>query len=276
VVAVSARSASDLLAAAEVPTVDLRAVPDIRAGTLPWSGPDVATGWHRHPYHQIEYALEGVAEVETPTGHYLLPPQQAIWIPAGLPHATTLHDVSSIAVFFEPAMLTGPVDHARVLPAAPLVREMIVYGQRWLISRADTSAAADAFFDALAHVIGDWLDQEVPLCLPTTTDPVLAAVIEHTNDHLATVREAQVCRAAGLSQRSLRRRFATELGMSWSAYVLQSRLLRAMSMLASEDQNIAYVANAVGFTSPSAFTRAFQALTGEAPSAYRRRIRTNG
>jgi AraC-like DNA-binding protein len=274
VVAVSARSASDLPAAAEVLTVDLRVLPGVRAGTLPWAGPDVATGWHRHPYHQIEYALRGVAEVETPTGHYLLPPQQAIWIPAGLPHATTLHNVSSIAVFFEPAMLVGPADYARVLPAAALVREMIVYGQRWLISRTDTSAAADAFFDALAHVVGDWLDQEVPLCLPTTADPTLAAVIEYTNDHLATVREAEVCRAVGLSERSLRRRFAG-LGLTWSAYVLQSRLLRAMSILASDEQNIAYVANAVGFASPSAFTRAFRALTGESPAAYRRRLRTS-
>jgi AraC-like DNA-binding protein len=84
-----------------------------------------------------------------------------------------------------------------------------------------------------------------------------------------------VCRAVGLSQRSLRRRFAAGLGLTWSAYVLQSRLLRAMSILASDEQNIAYVANAVGFASPSAFTRAFRALTGESPSAYRRRIRTS-
>jgi quercetin dioxygenase-like cupin family protein len=64
---------------------------------------------HTHPYHQIEYALQGVAEVETPNGHYLLPRQQAIWIPAELPHSTTLYDVRAVSVFFEPAMLAGPM-----------------------------------------------------------------------------------------------------------------------------------------------------------------------
>ena len=52
--------------------------------------------------HQIEYAFEGVAEVETATTHHLLPPQQAVWIPAGLTHCTTLRRVRSVAVFFDP------------------------------------------------------------------------------------------------------------------------------------------------------------------------------
>ena len=53
-----------------------------RARSLTTSG-DVVTGWHSHDMHQIEYAFEGVAEVETATTHHLLPPQQAMWIPAG-------------------------------------------------------------------------------------------------------------------------------------------------------------------------------------------------
>ena len=44
----------------------------------------LVTGWHVHDVHQIEYAIGGVVEVETAAGHYLLPPQQAAWIPAGL------------------------------------------------------------------------------------------------------------------------------------------------------------------------------------------------
>lgn len=271
---VSARSAIDLLDPADVPVVDLRRAASIQAGTFPWTGPAAATGWHRHPCHQLEYALRGVAEVETPYGHYLLPPHQAIWIPADLPHATTLHDVQSVSVFFDPVMLPSRGQHARILPAAPVIREMIMYGQRWPISRPDgTDSAADQFFAALAHVVDDWLDRDVPLCLPTTTDPLLAEVIAYTNRHLATVTVASVCRVVGLSQRTLRRRFPAALGMTWRTYVQQSQVLRAMSLLATGDRTITDVATAVGFASPSAFTRAFQAITGESPSAYGRRVR---
>jgi AraC-like DNA-binding protein/quercetin dioxygenase-like cupin family protein len=255
--------------------VDLRGAPQVRAGTFTWDGPDVSSGWHRHPYHQIEYALDGTAEVETHHGRYLLPPQQAIWIPAGLPHATTLRRLRSVAVFFEPAMIPGPVERARVLAAAPVVREMIAYAVRWPISRTGSDATADAYFEVLARLVDEWLDREAPLWLPTTADPVLAAVMAHTDEHLATVTAASVCRAVGLSERTLRRRFPEVVGMTWRAYLLQCRLLRAMALLAEPggEPSVLDVATAVGFDSPSAFTRAFRRRTGESPTAYRARAR---
>lgn len=269
---VSAHPANDRPGAANVGEVDLRTEPSVRAGTMAWDGPGVVTGWHRHPYHQVEYALQGVAEVETPVGRYLLPPQQAIWIPAGLPHSTRLFDVRSVSVFFDPSMLPGPADRARVLAAAPVIREMIAYGVRWPIGRPASDTTADSFFEVLARLVLDWLDHETPLWLPATTDPVIGAVMAHTDDHLPTVTAASVCRAVGLSERTLRRRFPAVAGMSWRAYTLQSRLLRAMALLSDREITVLDVATAVGFDSPSAFTRAFQKATGEPPSAYRRRL----
>ena len=64
---------------------------------------------------------------ETAGSHHLLPPQQAAWIPAGLAHQTTLRQVRSVAVFFEPSMVTDRDDRVRVLAAGAPVREMIVY-----------------------------------------------------------------------------------------------------------------------------------------------------
>lgn len=269
--AVSARPASNLPLAAGARYVDPRTALTVRAGTVCWDRPDVVTGWHRHPYHQVEYALTGVAEVETTGGRYLVPPQQAIWIPAGLPHATTLRGLRSVAVFFEPSMMTAPADRARVLAAAPVIREMIAYAARWPIARPVSDATADAYFDVLASLVLEWLDQETPLWLPVASDPVIAEVMDYTNKHLDTVTAAGVCRAAGLSERTLRRRFPAEAGMTWRAYTRQSRLLRAMALLAEHDRSVIDVATAVGFDSASAFTRAFARQTGESPSAYRKR-----
>ncbi|MGE3449455.1 MAG: helix-turn-helix transcriptional regulator [Microbacteriaceae bacterium] len=244
----------------------------MRAGTYAYDGPDMVTPWHAHDLDQIEYAFAGVAEVETAGAHYLLPPQQAIWIPAGLPHRTTLRGVRSISVFFDPAMVKPGPDDARVLAAAPVVREMVAYGVRWPISRPSNERAADVFFEALAILVVDWLDHASPLRLPTSDDTLVAAAIAVTNEHLADVDLDSVCAAIGTSQRTLRRRFLASTGMTWRQYVLESRLLRATAMLAEQQTSVLAVAVAVGFDSASSFARAFTRQFAETPSAYRRRV----
>jgi AraC-like DNA-binding protein/quercetin dioxygenase-like cupin family protein len=278
-VTVSARPAKDLPVAAKVEpesssigVVDMRAGSPVRAGTFPYDGGDLVTDWHSHDLHQIEYAFEGIAEVETEGSHYLLPPQQAVWIPAGLTHRTTLKRVRSVAVFFDPAMVRGADDRVRVLAATPLIREMIVYAARWPIARPVSDEVADAFFDALALLVTDWLAHEAPLCLPTSSDPVLRAAMNYTNAHLADVTVASAAAAAAISERSLRRQFGAATGMTWRQYVLQSRLLRAMALLTEPTRTVIDVATEIGFDSVSAFTRAFVRLTSETPTAYRRRV----
>jgi transcriptional regulator GlxA family with amidase domain len=149
---------------------------------------------------------------------------------------------------------------------------MLTYAARWPIDRTGRAIVADSFFETLALLARDWLDRAEPLCLPTSTDPLVRAVMDHTQDHLADIRVADLCRAVGVSQRTLRRRFADTVGMTWREYLLQSRLLRAMALLGESDRGVVDVANQVGFDSVSAFSRAFRGLNGETPAAYRRRV----
>jgi AraC-like DNA-binding protein len=60
--------------------------------------------------------------------------------------------------------------------------------------------------------------------------------------------------------------------MTWREYVLESRLLRGMALLAEPGPTVLEVATCAGFDSLSAFTRAFRRSTGETPTAYRRRV----
>jgi AraC-like DNA-binding protein/quercetin dioxygenase-like cupin family protein len=241
-----------------------------RAVTFLYEANERVSAWHHHDLHQIEYAIEGVAEVETAAGHHVLPPQQAIWIPAGLRHRTTLVHMRSLAVFFDPAMVTDHDDRARVIAVTPLLREMLVHAARWPIWRSGPDPVSEAFFDALALLVVEWLDDELPLCLPTSDDPVVADVMTYTQEHLATVTSAEVCAAVGLSERSLRRRF-TQVGMTWREYLGASRMLRAMAMLGDPRRSVAAIAGDVGFESTSSFTRAFRAFAGESPTEYRAR-----
>jgi AraC-like DNA-binding protein len=269
---VAARSANFAAPPAKAVLEDMRDGTPVRAGTYPYDGPDLVTGWHRHDLHQIEYAFRGVVEVETADAHHLLPPQQTVWIPAGLAHRTTLRRVRTVSVFFDPAMVPLDDGRARILAAAPVIKEMILYAVRWPIDLPASDVVADTFFDALALLCREWLDHETPLCLPVGKDPDVDAVLQFTNAHLNGVTEADVCASVGWSERTLRRKFSAATGMTWRHYLLQSRLLRGMALLSEPGPTVLEVATAVGFESVSAFSRAFRRLSGETPTAYRRRV----
>ncbi|BBZ67346.1 AraC family transcriptional regulator [Mycolicibacterium insubricum] len=261
-----------------VPRIELRRGGRARAGSYLYEGDKLLTGWHSHDMHQIEYAIGGVVEVQTPAGHYLLPPQQAAWLPIGLEHSATMNpDVKTVAVMFDPELVPNPGDRARILAVSPLIREMMIYALRWPIDRADGPApdeeVADGFFRTLAHLVSDALDHEAPLSLPTTGHPIVAAAVEFTKEHLQSVTADEVSRAVAVSERTLRRLFADTLGISWRTYLLHARMLRAMALLAAPGQSVQEVSRAVGFESLSSFTRSFAQFCGETPSAYRGRVK---
>jgi AraC-like DNA-binding protein len=250
--------------------VDVRRGSHARAGAYPHDGTDLVSRWHSHDLHQLIYASHGAAEIETASRRHLLPPQQAAIIPAGARHRTTLRAVESVSVYFAPDVLA--VHSTRVLAAAPLVREMIAYAARWPIDRPGSDPVADSFFDTLALLVGELADDERSLHLPSPADPVVRDAVDFTTAHLRTVREAGLCRAVGVSERTLRRRFLADLGMTWREYVRQRRLLSAMTLLAEPGPSVLEVAVQAGFESPSAFNRAFRRMTGESPTAFRRRV----
>ena len=259
------------------PVIELRRGGHALAGSYLYEGDGLITGWHSHEVHQIEYALQGVVEVETDAGHYLLPPQQAAWIPAGLEHQAVMNpDVKTVAVMFDAQMIPDTGDRARIIAVSPLIREMMIYALRWPIDRRtrapEDEAVSDRFFGTMAHLVAEALDHEAPLSLPTSDHPIVAAALAYTKENLASVTAEDVSRAVAVSERTLRRLFSDTLGLSWRTSLLHARMLRAMALLAAPGQSVQATSSTVGFDSLSSFTRSFSQFCGETPSAYRKRV----
>jgi AraC-like DNA-binding protein len=83
---------------------------------------------------------------------------------------------------------------------------------------------------------------------------------------LPQMREA--VRALGMSERSLRRRLSEE-GWSYSTILQETQLLLAQQLLGDPTRSIQQIGADVGFTSTTAFHRAFKRWTGESPAAFR-------
>lgn len=242
-----------------------------RAGAHDSSGMKFDAVWHAHDRHQLLYAFEGSVELEDAQSRFLLPPLLVAWIPAGVTHRTRIQGRRSGSVFLPPASVEAAGDRIRILRASPLMREMMIEAMRWPIDQP-ADPVGRSFFKTVALLCREWIGAEAPLHLPTTDDPRLREAMRYTDAHLAGARLADVCRAAGLSERSLRRRFAALAGMSWTEYRHRSRLMKAMTLLEDRHRRIGEVAALVGFESVSAFSNAFKLFAGESPRSYRKRV----
>ena len=101
-------------------------------------------------------------------------------------------------MLFEPELISGHGDRARILAVSPLMREMLVYSLRWPFADS-TPIHARSGSSELADLVVDALAAETPLLLPTSDDPLVSAAMRFTRDHLATVTIEEVGRAVAVS-----------------------------------------------------------------------------
>ncbi|MFV8816997.1 helix-turn-helix domain-containing protein [Haliea sp. E17] len=245
---------------------------DLVGGSHLSSGLEMDTGWHVHDMHQFQYAFEGYIEVEDENARYLVPHQYGVWIPAGTEHRTWLKGGGSGSVFLRDGMVEASTDRLSIIHVPPLMREMILESMRWPILEGYEDPTGRSFFTTFALLCKDWLAQHAELVLPVSDDPRIKRIMEFTVDHLASVTLEEVCGVVGMSTRTLRRRFAEKMGMSWEEFRLRCRLFKAIELLEDDTVPIVEIAMAVGYRSQSAFAKSFRALLHDSPSAYRKRL----
>ncbi|HET7031882.1 MAG TPA: AraC family transcriptional regulator [Casimicrobiaceae bacterium] len=102
----------------------------------------------------------------------------------------------------------------------------------------------------------------------------LRRVLEHIERSFTeNVQNSALAKIAGLSSKHFGRAFKQSTGASPHRYLMRQRVARATELLEHSSRALADIALDVGFADQSHFSRAFAALTGETPSACRRRHR---
>jgi AraC-like DNA-binding protein len=240
------------------------------SGSLYRDGMHVDLQWHFHDMHKLLYAFEGAIEVESIRGRNLIPRQLAAWIPAGVPHCTSIHGIRWVSVFFTTEMVADPEQRVRTIMVSALMREMMREAMRWPLGGLDC-AVRTAFYDAMGKLCGEWIAREANLFLPTSKDARVKRALDYTVQRM-DLNLAAVCQHVGISVRSLRRHLKAETGTTWDDYRHRSRLLQAISLLSETDEPVSEIAARCGFDSPSAFARVFRREMGEPPRDYRDRV----
>lgn len=236
--------------------------------------PRFRTEWHSHRRHQLLYSRRGALWLEAEGRQWLVTPQRAAWLAAGVRHRGS----SSAPVSLRTAYLARPLGKGLtgccVFDLPPVGRAMLEHGVRWGPGGAPGDLLARQYFALLAALAHEWAAAPARLALPAAETEVIERAMAMTVERLGeALRVGEIARAVGMSARTFQRQFAAETGCSWRTFALQARMLRAMERLAAPGARVTAVASSLGFSSFGAFTRAFTKLAGEPPSEYLRRAR---
>lgn len=112
------------------------------------------------------------------------------------------------------------------------------------------------------------LDRQPLGCRDTVAEQVRADLLRSARVGLPSMED--VADRLGMSARTLQRRLRTE-GLSYEDLRQQVRASLAEAYLGDRGLNIGEIAYLLGFSGPSAFSRAFRRWTGQSPHAFRSR-----
>jgi AraC-like DNA-binding protein len=180
-------------------------------------------------------------------------PSQATLARFMVEHAIHLPGQSQLIPLFEHVTQLSRSQGDR--PAAPFHREATL-----LLLGEIVAALADT-----GHLSDDERSER------RLNDRVLQAIEQRLHEPF---RIGTLARACGMSERTLRRRWAIVGERSLTGEINHRRIERASHLLLLPDVSVAEVGYQVGLGSPARFSRLFRSIKGLTPMAYRRRVLT--
>ncbi|TWC66564.1 helix-turn-helix domain-containing protein [Herbaspirillum sp. SJZ099] len=221
---------------------------------------------HSHPRGQLLYAVDGVMQVRTPHGVWVVPPQRALWVPPHVEHEIRMLSHVSMRTLY---IAAGPADalgeRCRLLEVSVLLRELIL-----ALLAEPTDYAAGSRGGHVAELILSELTRApaIPIEIPWPDDRRLVAICEAIlDDPGRQFSLADWAGVGGASVRTVIRLFPKETGLQFRHWVQQVHLSEALVRL-SHGEAVGVVAQALGYKSQSAFGNMFRKALRASPNRY--------
>lgn len=224
---------------------------------------------HSHRRGQLLYAVEGVMQVRTPQGVWIVPPQRALWVPPMVEHEIRMLSKVSMRTLYiaeQQGRIIG--EQCRLLEVSVLLRELIL---ALLAEPRDYDSDGRG-----AHVAALILSElarapAIPVAIPWPGDRRLQVICEAIlADPGRQFSLADWADLGGASVRTVIRLFPRETGLQFRHWVQQVHLGEALVRLSRGDA-VGVVAQALGYRSQSAFSNMFRKALRTTPNHYLRR-----
>lgn len=223
---------------------------------------------HAHRRGQFAFASRGTISLTTPEGRWLVPPQRACWVPAGVAHAMAMRGpVTMLNVFVaadEVAAIRLPA-RCGVYAVSALLRHLMDNAVD-LPAMYDLDGRGGRLMQLLVAEIAAM--PRLSLHAPLPRDPRLVRTCQQLFDAPSIAASLdEVAAEAGMSRRTFTRQFRADTGVGFAEWRQQVCLLAAIERLGA-GQPVTRIALDLGYASPSAFSSAFRRVLGESPSRY--------
>ncbi|WP_447578207.1 AraC family transcriptional regulator [Achromobacter kerstersii] len=222
---------------------------------------------HAHRRAQLLYGATGVMQVTTHDGNWVVPPQRAVWIPAGVTHQVRMLDVSTRSAYLEPGSARAQRTACEVIEVSPLLRQLLLDA---VDMPADYELAGRD--GALAALLVHEVDRAsvLPLHIPVPRDKRLAALCRA---FIAAPDARQPPQGWAdrlhMSPRTFSRHFHAHTGMSFSEWRQRACVVLALARLAAGEA-VTAIALDFGYQSPAAFSTMFRRALGRSPTEFLR------
>jgi AraC-like DNA-binding protein/quercetin dioxygenase-like cupin family protein len=225
---------------------------------------------HLHREAQLVYAAKGTMQVTTPGGRWLVPPDRAVWVPAGLEHAIDLlADIEMRTLYFDLAWLKREkryegLTREFVVRVSPLLNQAILA----LFDARNTEERTELLVRLVMLELHQAEDSATFVPLPHEPRCRRAAMIV-LDDPTGLHDIDTLAREVGTSARTLSRLFSTQTQLSFKSWCQRARIAAAIRRL-STDANVSVkqLATQLGYASVPAFSAAFRQVTGRTPTEF--------
>ena len=227
---------------------------------------------HQHRRAQLLYGISGLMEVETNDGAWVIPPYNAVWIPAEKPHQVRMQGVSTRSLYIEATRELRPSHACEVLMITPLLHQLLLasadvpplYNEQGhegalmqlILFEVQTAQTRNLF----APIPKDsWLADQCRTFLA-------APSIKIGPEHWAMEKHTSV--------RHFTRLFKQQTGLTFQEWRQQACLMAAVTQLAA-GQSVTHIALELGYETPNSFSAMFKNKMGLSPFSFQKRLHHN-
>jgi AraC-like DNA-binding protein len=218
---------------------------------------------HMHRRGQLLHASAGTMRVETLDAAFIVPPTRALWLPPRLPHSVAMRGrIEMRTLYIDPAACARLPQKPALVEIGGLLRELILAALEEPVAYDERGRGGQ-----IAKLILTELSRmrermpAMPMPRDARTLKIARALLENPAIDLGLDGWAD---RAGASRRTLARLFRAETGMSFAEWRARLRAVDGLARLAAGG-SVSRTANAVGYSSPSAFSAMVRRNLGQAP-----------
>lgn len=235
----------------------------VTAGHMSWESRKITV--KARPYHALSLRLVGEGALKMDGGVYDLHAGEVLFVPANREYEAD-YSATEILVFhftaavddewIKPAIFRGSEKIAELFSGAVAAYREKTPGYKML--------ATAKFYEILALLCGKAEDSDAALVHATSF------IGENFRD--PELRIEDVCRAVGVSESTLRRKFYDRFNLSPVDYIIELRLDYARDEIAVMGRSVTEAAENAGFTEPKYFSRLMKKRRGVSPSDLRIKV----